>query len=517
MRRGKRGVKPGCRPLGGFTSSGSWCYRLARPRRLESPSSGWVYSRATPRLCSLSFASGDYQCSGEPASTQNRVPLWLKKALASRSYWATHAAKCPKRQDGCGLGVPRPLDAATGSGPRGEQGIQAAAAPDIAGEAPVQGAPLDQGTTPGPSSGVAPVAEPGFEEPPSPRAKQESSDSCYEPVRLVQAQPLTEEHRALPPPDFSVSMRFSIQLKDSRKEPCSARYLHAVSIEYHTHAIGDEPGSVVKADLQVLGLGGSRVVVRSPANPTLAWKLSRESQDTEREMFRIMGNWTPTRIRALGVHRVTEVGKGAAAFFVSVLEQELCAPCPQFSPSVAFELLLTVAHTAKLVQVRDLGRKNVGSRRRDSGQMGELPRDVILLVEANYWQQYNKGNRPHWPNRQRAQGLWSSLQTFTPALVPKVQELVHRFQADLESLTKEMFRLMEASLAEAEVAEVCGNLVSTQVLGISPDGQLCQYVLWNATFHSLEVGHQWGMVPIRNLSKSKLKPRAAASGSIQRP
>ena len=120
----------------------------------------------------------------------------------------------------------------------------------------------------------------GLEEPPSPRAKQESSDSCFEPVRLVQAQPLTEEHRALPPPDFSVSMKFSIQLKDSRKEPCSARYLHAVSVEYHTHAVGDEPGSVVKADLQVLGLGGSRVVVRSPANPTLAWKLSRESQDT---------------------------------------------------------------------------------------------------------------------------------------------------------------------------------------------------------------------------------------------
>ena len=237
----------------------------------------------------------------------------------------------------------------------------------------------------------------------------------------MQAQPLTEEHRALPPPDFSVSMKFSIQLKDSRKEPCSARYLHAVSVEYHTHAVGDEPGSVVKADLQVLGLGGSRVVVRSPANPTLAWKLSRESQDTEREMFRIMGNWTPTRIRALGVHRVKEIGKGAATFYVSVLEQELCAPCPQFSPSVAFELLLTVAHTAKLVQVRDLGRKNVGSRRRDSGQMGEPPKDAILLVDANYWQQYKTGSRPHWPNRQRAQGLWSSLQTFTPDLVPKVQ------------------------------------------------------------------------------------------------
>ena len=175
-------------------------------------------------------------------------------------------------------------------------------------------------------------------------------------------------------------------------------------------------------------------MVRSPANPTLAWKLSRESQDTEREMFRIMGNWTPTRIRALGVHRVKEIGKGAATFYVSVLEQELCAPCPQFSPSVAFELLLTVAHTAKLVQVRDLGRKNVGSRRRDSGQMGEPPKDAILLVDANYWQQYKTGSRPHWPNRQRAQGLWSSLQTFTPDLVPKVQELVHRFHADWNPL-----------------------------------------------------------------------------------
>ena len=394
---------------------------------------------------------------------------------------------------------------------------EAAAAPAIPGEKPGRGAPSDQGATPGPSPGATPVAEPGLEEPPSPRAKQESSDSCFEPVRLVQAQPLTEEHRALPPPDFAVSMKFSIQLKDSRKEPCSARYLHAVSVEYHTHAVGDEPGSVVKTDLQVLGLGGSRVVVRSPANPTLAWKLSRESQDTEREMFRIMGNWTPTRIRALGVHRVKEIGKGAAAFYVSVLEQELCAPCPQFSPSVAFELLLTVAHTAKLVQVRDLGRKNVGSRRRDSGQMGEPPKDAILLVDANYWQQYKTGSRPHWPNRQRAQGLWSSLQTFTPDLVPKVQELVHRFHADLESLTTSLFSLMDASLAEVEVAEVCDNLVSTQVLGLSPDGQLCQYVLWDASFHSLEVGHQWGMVPIRNLSKSKLKPRAATSGSIKKP
>ncbi|CAE7716933.1 unnamed protein product [Symbiodinium microadriaticum] len=78
----------------------------------------------------------------------------------------------------------------------------------------------------------------------------------------------------------------------------------------------------------------------------------------------------------------------------------------------------------------------------------------------------------HWPNRQKAQGLWSSLDSFTPALVPKVQEIVQRFQSDLESLCKALYKLMTDTLSEPEVSEVCSNLIETQVLGISPDGQL---------------------------------------------
>ena len=95
---------------------------------------------------------------------------------------------------------------------------------------------------------------------------------------------------------------------------------------------------MVKAELQVLGLGGSRVVVRSPANPTLVWKVSREEQETERKLFKLMGNWTPGRIRALGAHRVQEIGKDATVYYASVLEMELLSPCPQFSPRVAFEV-----------------------------------------------------------------------------------------------------------------------------------------------------------------------------------
>ena len=70
-------------------------------------------------------------------------------------------------------------------------------------------------------------------EEPSPFAKVESSDSCYEPVRLIPAQAAAAGARVLPPPDLSISMHFQVQLKDSSKKPCSARYLHGVAVQYH--------------------------------------------------------------------------------------------------------------------------------------------------------------------------------------------------------------------------------------------------------------------------------------------
>ena len=86
-------------------------------------------------------------------------------------------------------------------------------------------------------------------------------------------------------------MHFQVQLKDSSKKPCSARYLHGVAVQYTTEPSGGEEGSLVRADLEVLGLGGSRVVVRSPTNPALVWKISREAQDDERLYFKVMGSW----------------------------------------------------------------------------------------------------------------------------------------------------------------------------------------------------------------------------------
>ena len=352
---------------------------------------------------------------------------------------------------------------------------------------------------------------------PRPRVKEESSDSCFEPVRLVQAEDI-QERRALPVPDYSTPMIFTVQLRHSRKQPCSSRYLPEVAVEYTSQGHSAEPARVIQCDLHVLGLGGSRVVVRSPANPTLAWKFSREDQDMEKSMFMAMGCWTPGRVQALGVHSVIEVGQGSAVYYASVIEMELCSPCPEITPRVIFEMLLTISHASKMAHLRDLGRKNIGSRRKDTGLMGDPPKDEIVLIDGNYWLKWRMGENPRFPNKRRAQGFWSTLHHFAPEqLQAKIEAVIQRFQNDLESLCKAVFRLMHESLGQAEILEACENLVSTQVLGYSPDGQLCQYVLADAVAHSLEPGHQWRMVPIRNLSKAKAGTKAGAGSSTDRP
>ena len=315
---------------------------------------------------------------------------------------------------------------------------------------------------------------------PSPYVKEESDDSCYEPIRLRPAPSQEEAQRCrLPFPDLGVSMLFRIQLKDAKKRPCSARYLMAASVEYSTKATATGAGTMVKTDLLVVGLGGSRIVVRSPSNPTLVWKISKEEQETERKLFRLMGRWTPGRVRALGAHRVQEVGPQGSVFYASVLEMEMCAECPRFCTHTAFELLLTIVHTAKFVLVRDVGRKNLGSIPSGGERMGEPGRNLLLLLDGNYWEPYGRA-RPHWPGRQKAQGLWSSVSSFTPELLEPFQAMTQRYSGDLETLFLAGHKLMEEMLPEAEFSEACENLLETQVLGRSPDGQLGQWILRDA-------------------------------------
>ena len=214
--------------------------------------------------------------------------------------------------------------------------------------------------------------------------------------------------------------------------------------------------------------------------------------------------------QGLGAHRVQEVGPQGSVFYASVLEMELCAECPRFCVQTAFELLLTIVHTAKFVLVRDVGRKNVGSRPSGGDRMGEPARNRLILLDGNYWEAYGRSH-PHWPGKQKAQGLWSSLNSFTPELLVPFQEITQRHSGDLESLFLAGHKLMEEMLPEAEFSEACENLLETQVMGQTPDGQLGQWILRDAVVHSLEGGHQWTLVPLRSPSKSRLKARSSAS------
>ena len=126
--------------------------------------------------------------------------------------------------------------------------------------------------------------------------------------------------------------------------------------------------------------------------------------------------------------------------------------CPRFCVQTAFELLLTIVHTAKFVLVRDVGRKNVGSRPSGGDRMGEPGKNLLLLLDGNYWEPYGR-SRPHWPGKQKAQGLWSSLSSFTPELLLPFQEMTKQYSGDLESLFLSGHKLMEEMLPEAEFSE----------------------------------------------------------------
>ena len=48
---------------------------------------------------------------------------------------------------------------------------------------------------------------------------------------------------------------------------------------------------------------------------------------------------------------------------------------------------------------------------------------TIVHTGGNYWEEYGR-SRAHWPGKQKAQGLWSSLSFFTPELLLPFQDAV---------------------------------------------------------------------------------------------
>ncbi|CAE7514005.1 unnamed protein product, partial [Symbiodinium sp. CCMP2456] len=97
----------------------------------------------------------------------------------------------------------------------------------------------------------------------------EDTSSCFEPVR-VQEGPAASVLGTLPRADYAQTMQFVVKMRKDVK-PYHSRYEPELRVTYTN--CGEEAG-VTSAPLQVLGLGGSRIVAVAPHQENLVWKIA---------------------------------------------------------------------------------------------------------------------------------------------------------------------------------------------------------------------------------------------------
>ena len=158
------------------------------------------------------------------------------------------------------------------------------------------------------------------------RGEQTSTDSVYEPIVLREA-PVTPGSTGHPMPNYSETMEFRVEVKKASVKPCHSRYRPVMSVRYQN---ADKTGAT-SVQLQVLGLGGSRIVCAAPHASDRVWKISQYPQDTEQRVSRLFGPLTMGGVKAAGVHRLVELGLKDQAqdpAWVTVLEAEKVDPFP---------------------------------------------------------------------------------------------------------------------------------------------------------------------------------------------
>ena len=126
------------------------------------------------------------------------------------------------------------------------------------------------------------------------RGEQTSStDSVYEPVVLREA-PVTPGSTGHPMPNYSETMEFRVEVKKASVKPCHSRYHPVMSVRYQN---ADQTG-VTSVQLQVLGLGGSRIVCAAPHASDRVWKISQYPQDIEQRVCQLFGPVTMGGVKA---------------------------------------------------------------------------------------------------------------------------------------------------------------------------------------------------------------------------
>ena len=315
-----------------------------------------------------------------------------------------------------------------------------------------------------------------------------STDSVYEPIVLREA-PVTPGSTGHPMPNYSETMEFRVEVKKASVKPCHSRYHPVLSVRYQN---ADQTG-VTSVQLQVLGLGGSRIVCAAPHATDRVWKISEYPQDIEQRVSRLFGPITMDGVKAAGVHRLVELGLKDQAkdpAWVTVLEAEKVDPLPPLSDLVAIQAVFSIALVSKVLSPRDLGQYNLGSRPGAPGCIREL-----VFVDCNGWEEYEEHQHAAFPNMRKALGFWKTIAHYDEGLKQNLCSIVQTYHNDLEALTVNLRDFARRRLSQECYSNLMHCLVQSQVLGISPEGLLCQFVPVGGRPHNLVPGKSWTLVP----------------------
>ena len=157
------------------------------------------------------------------------------------------------------------------------------------------------------------------------------------------------------------------------------------------------------------------------------------------------------------------------------------------------QALFSITLVSKVLSPRDLGQYNLGSRNLRPGAPGCIPE--IVLLDCNGWEPYNENQHAAFPNMRKAGGFWKMVQKHDAGLKETLCAIIQTYHNDLEALTVGLRDFARRRLIEASYSDLMHCLVQSQVLGISPEGLLSQFVLADDKPHNLVPGKSWTLVP----------------------
>ena len=115
---------------------------------------------------------------------------------------------------------------------------------------------------------------------------------------------------------------------------------------------------------------------------------------------------------------------------MELLVTERLEPLPDLSELLVWKMVFSTIAASRKCSVRDLSKHNFAYR--SVTGMGS-----VVFVDLNSWAPHD--HVPHFPNKERAKGLWSTIRGFSQELLDVIQSLVGCSHNNLNQLTEECY------------------------------------------------------------------------------